>query len=898
MEKTVKDRLIDFLSNHNNNMREILNSNNDDFDLEDFVDKINLSPTTRHKRNSREYILDKTNLNRLKNLIFNYPQFSDELLRNSTPEIIIKLLNNTAELNTNVLVSTIYAYPHGGGEAFIREIVEIYHLLGFHVYWCSTNQSGNGEPNKNSDRIEFEDFTEIHLERVSDISNEFIVDQKISLIHDVSGSAHLRFLAKENRINLIQGFHFWTGLFEIRDNVRMKDEYKVVISKEQLEYRNSTFYVCSDFMHSKIEKNKKSLFKVAYPIFRNVPNYNNIQRDKLKDKFNLQSITIFNANYLKGGDLLEKIFKRFGERFKYNIVIHENNSKRSIEENLKELNNNSVKIHNYLDTDQMLKMTSVVILPTRVQETFSRIAIESIQKFTPVLHSGKGNLASIFGENQIDIDPEDEESWFLNLEYMLNSFEVYEKMLVKQNKRVRMYLEKGSRNLDDHILWTNVRKRIGLFSVLNKKGLGKYTSQLIDQYKSLGFEVYVFAYKSYFSEDTVDLGYRKVKIGEYLVDCYFSNYTREEVPTIELKRFMVDYDINTLVVPELVYYENFKRIYELNVPNLKVIVIPMIEIVNNYEIDNYKLMSLNCYPTMQSKLIFEKNKVKNGHYIGYNPYFFKDKEMLNRKINTISKSKLIKIVHIGGYNAVNRKNSTKILEVLIEAAARRTDISITMTLPRQIIDNLQSILPNNLNIITETLTDEQISKLYFESDLSIQLPFIEGIGLGFSESLISLTPVITYNSAPNNEFITKETGWFISNYNVKNSENKSSFIEFNDFKAEDLLKLILSIDKKEIASRINNISNKMTSQRQLDYKISLFESIMLESKPMIYNDNMRYSINVDSLGMRKRLRIAINLLKKLMFKNNHDLDHDHQLLLTYIESKLSFIKKMIFKRLR
>jgi hypothetical protein len=193
-------------------------------------------------------------------------------------------------------------------------------------------------------------------------------------------------------------------------------------------------------------------------------------------------------------------------------------------------------------------------------------------------------------------------------------------------------------------------------------------------------------------------------------------------------------------------------------------------------------------------------------------------------------------------------------------------------------------LPPEIIIIDSPLPREIIETLYADHDVSIQVSSHEGLGLGFFESLQKLTPVISMNAAPHNEFIEHNiSGILIDCQSMDVDDNKHSIVNAWNFNDEDLCNAILEINKDKVSQLVQNIYDlynlKFSESAfliRLDnalQKLSLtpdsyhFENGFIpifDSKDIEATDSSMPTISMSGPVKRTFLNIAMNYLDKLM----------------------------------
>lgn len=814
----------------------------------------------------KELVIDKATFKKIKFQIFNNLNFFLSIIQSKDFNIIEHYIFSIKDFKSTILLISPFKFPHGGGESYFAEITHIYDLLGFDVIWLSIDDNFSNEFNEYN--MYGTNLKIINIKSIEEFDYRLISEYKVTLIHLIDNRYNDVFydIAKINRVNLIIGFHFWGNYIDVNpfNNIQMKGNYSNLIKKDLFNTNNVSIYVASKFMLNKnISALKSDKVKIINPIpfcqYIEKTIDNQLSSPNFKEN---KKILFFAPNYPKGKKFIKQLLKYIDEESIEFVLLGWN------ELDVEELNfkskNKLTLIRTYTDIENILKSVQLCVIPSLVDETFSRIYFEAINFGIPVISSNRGNLADL---NPLALNNFHIINWIKRIQYVLENEANYITYFTLQKNKIKNYLDRY-----ENITWKNffdmakVKTKVGIFSLSNNQGLGKYSKSLALSIESTGSEVVFFEFQSYFGEKN-DILKQEFTVLNSTFKVHVSRNKREEVSVEELKSFIIENSINILIIPELVYLPNWQRVFNLNLPNLVVITIPMVEIVRKEEIKNYNKLSRTLFVTKQAETTMQSHGVKNGSFIGFYDYLNQHNWGFNEKELKINKSQDIKVLHVAGYNAIKRKNTKKIVSTFIELEKYRDDIRLTVTIPKKEFEKLRlKGVKTKIKFILNDLLDREINDLYFCSDLSIQMPFQEGLGLGFYETLSSLTPMITLDAQPNSEIIKSNlNGYLVPSYRIENVDNDMGIVNGNDFDPYNLLTLLRSLSKSSIKTLIKNMSLNYKYSR-LNYEIRLFSEIHIYSKPIEQNSEFEYDTNF--LTLKDKLLNYVNLLYYLLTKKN------------------------------
>jgi len=730
--------------------------------------------------------------------------------------------------NKIYLITTLWAYPFGGGEEFMFDTMKYANDLKMKVIWISFSNNLN------------EKFTEFKMEKKNygwtinipggfniDVLQEWIKLIKPDIIHHQGNMRYDFFLAsKKLRIPFVSGFHFWTGGIDLNPityntNILANKEYhKISPELKLLLNENQCFLYTASFFTRECFKNVINI---------NIPDIifpsSSVERYLIKNKEEQKYVSMINIHKFKGGQLFLDLLIRCPD-INFLCVVTENGSSDSDNKikSIIESRTNSLYLNRTDNPIEIYKKTKIMLCPSIVDETFCRVVNESMLNGIPVLTTHAGNIKYLVGNTTPIMSINDSSEWEKQIRTLLNDTEIYntssklmieqykthsEKVAIQQFTDVMKKALTKSKNNNIAILCPWCAQGLGIqsrnyYNILNKK-----------------FNVFIFSYKSYMNIETNDV--------EWIIEnIYYSENIREKITDTEIINFCEKYNIGKFIIPETCWFRIFEIATLLKNIGVKCYGIPNIEIVRKDEIHKhnnfYQLLANNylCYD------IF-KNKNFNIKYIGYSI----ENKNFKAKIFT---NKIIKFLVIGGMNAFSRKNVLDICAAFKQAYAINNNIILTITIQKTndlehgLIEKLYEYKNKyGINIIEGNLSSEIINELYKEHHISIQVSKHEGLGLGFYESINLGTPVITLNTPPHNEIIKDNiNGWLIKCHYKEMTDNKFALYSSAYFDINDLCEKIIKVSDEKI---INNVieSLKKDYNVRLSYKkyINLLYNIMM-----------------------------------------------------------------------
>ena len=611
------------------------------------------------------------------------------------------------------------------------------------------------------------------------------------------GVNRLFFMKISNILNIpfLTGFCFWQNIIKMDNNnfnVNMMSNEKLEKTNEfNFVLKNSYNYVSSNYVNDIIFK----LYKLNLDVIETI----NLEEDFLvqnnfdndSDFFNRKYVTLINCHYNKGGYLIEYLCKNLNYNIPLKFVYTENDNNITISyiENLLNIRNNinniNILIKNKIDIKEIYKSTRIILIPSLCDETFCRVAYESMINSIPIISTQNGNLKYLLKDYAIFIDDIDLKKWKNEIE---NLYYNKDKIILFKNKSKNTvstkYIENKIINKINSIEKSKYKlynKNIGLIIPWADQGLGIQGRDYYISLKILGYNPYVLSFKP--NHSTLNNEYLQSNNDEWNYEniTYSKNY-RETLTYEEIFDFIHKNNIKQVVIIE----GTFDRIFEisifLKVLNIRVYLIINIECIRLNELINHSIFDKILTNNNGSHTIIEpifKNKVfQIGFHLNH-PYF--------KNLNEIKKTKKeinnLKFLCIGGMNSISRKNIDKIIKTFYNIYDNNIYLNWELNVYIQGIEIppiLNDYKCKNINYYVNHMSYKEIIDKYIENDIFIHMGTHEGLGLGFYESLYCGNPILTINCIPNNEIIINNiNGWLIECKYEEPNDNNDAIINMS-----------------------------------------------------------------------------------------------------------------------
>lgn len=741
-------------------------------DLDSVKIKKNLAP---NKKLFDEKYVDVVNINKIGSFeLSNCIHFDDKLQ---------KLLDLKSETKPIYLVMANWGYPpFGGGECWLIDTMRWMFDSGFECYYVYFTDH---QSNKYFDKIDTRSFVFGHF--IQFTQNQSVLIEFIKALKPVvishQGADRMKFLRIANLLEIpfVTGFCFW------QDIIKMEDKNGEIFNKNMINKE-----LMPDENFSVVNRNASLLYAVGQfvnVIVRKVHNVNIEVINTISDQSHYkivnnnqgQYVTIINICGLKGGLILKKIIKNTHINIPFILVDSQNTTdplNQSLEKLIKERNLleqglKSKYIKGVSDIKPIYEETKILLIPSLVDETFCRVGYEGMMNDIPILSTNNGNLkylldgyADFLGSNALEWSQKINEIYHDN-EYLEQMRKREKPIVVDDDKHKFISLIKKYIGNSITPIYLN-SKSVGLFCPWADQGLGIQCREYYELFEKMGYDVSVFSFKPYHANgknpklqtDPSEWNHQNI---------YYSQHTREMIPTTELITYLHQYKVKTMIMVETCFNKIFEFAEICQSLGIRTIAIPNLETVR--------------YSEMKKHNVFTKILCNNHMtYSIMNHYFPNKTELLGFRImnkNFTNEKNWVKNHHsffcVGGLNSLTRKNIIKILSAFreLEQEKRLKNYQLYVYIQGvEIPENIHQYKSNNIHIIIGSRSYAEIVQLYKEHDIFIHMGDHEGLGLGFYESIACNTPVLTIDTPPNNEIIKeKYNGWLIPCDYEKLSDN-------------------------------------------------------------------------------------------------------------------------------
>jgi glycosyltransferase involved in cell wall biosynthesis len=699
-----------------------------------------------------------------------------------------------------VIVSK-WSYPGGGGESFLKDTVTVMEQMGAEVYWIAR------EPHARNQR-----FTKFRVRRLGnkgcliEIPFEFnsrhfgklLEMLQPSVVHTQGDSVSMIVSACDRlHIPILVGFHFWNDLIHMgpKRNTRMLEygQHRTHNNWPNIRAQASHVYVASSFMKQVVA----TTGVVGLPVFEPVPLTSRMC------KYNSRTapfVTLLNCHPAKGGTHALALMRALRDQVRFRLCVTEGQSPElaNLVKGTKSVISGYVK-----NVANILLKTRILLIPSMVDETYCRVAVEAAKFGIPVITTGAGNIVNLIGDcdGTIILENADVNAWIPVVKELYGNHDRLAQMSIAMAALGPWRLD-----LVPHIyraVTQSTRGRVMIFVPWVNQGLGIQARHYTNIMRAAGMFVAIFAFLPYWQEKPLPIS------GEWVipnVPVFQSTHNRERVPATEIESFVHRHRIGTLIIPETCNDNVFKIARQCNDLGVQTIAIPNIEIVRASEVTKHRVFRKIICNNRMTMNIFGTLMVKSElRYLGFvpTPILHKEKE---EKHDCGGK---IRFICVGGRNAVSRKQFRLIMEAVRTISA---PFELTLTSQKQLPFE---VTHPNVTLIIGDLHSHQLCTLMQSSDVVIQVSKHEGLGLGFTEAIQLGKPVISLDVSPHNEIIHANiNGWLLPVTYTTMTEHKECLIQAATFDPTNLATIMRRlIHHPEELERIRNTTREDYKKR-------------------------------------------------------------------------------------
>jgi len=771
-----------------------------------------------HKYNNN--YLDIDNFNQHKQ----YFIIDEKKIMNKFFKLNIKYKLNISTTRKRIITISEWGYPaFGGGENWLLNLSKIFYNLNYDPYLLCFSNGFTGNS--------FQTYNLIDLKYVKIIQMPFDIIEICKLIKIINpilinhqGIKRIEIMQVANCCQkpFITGFCFWNNIIkQLHSNVNIlennhleKDESFYTIEKY------SYTYCASEFVNDVIQKFFKKKINVIETI--------SLKEDYFVENIESKYVTLLNCHYNKGGYLINYLLKNLDINIPIMLIYTEYDDKLSLSE-IKELmkernikNNINILYEEKQKVINIYSKTKIMLIPSLCDETFCRVAYESMMNNIPIISNNSGNLKYLLDNYAIILD-KDEKKWKIEIEKIYFKNSSNNNTNTNKNK-FKLLINKYESNIESKVKnmineasiskYNYNEKNIGIIAPWADQGLGIQSRSYYHTLKNIGFSPHIFSFKPYHASEQNN--YLQVDKNEWLFDnIYYSPNIREKIDFLEMLQFIHKYNIKKIIIIEATFEHIFRIVSLLKLIHVECYIIVNIECIKISEI-NYHIMfdkilcnNFNSYFIMNNLI---ENKCK---YLGFHlehPFFYEFEKEL-KKNNTLN------FVCSGGLNSISRKNIDVIYDIFDEIIKKDNNININLKILIQGIEIPEQLKNKNKIIIhIENCSYLNNLKNISSNDIYIHCGGQEGLGLGFYESLYLGLPIITLDWTPNNEIIKNNyNGWLIDCYYDKVFENTECLINRGLIKKDILKNKIIEIINTQ-ENTIDIINNTINNRKYLIQK--------------------------------------------------------------------------------
>jgi glycosyltransferase involved in cell wall biosynthesis len=780
-----------------------------------------------------------------------------------------QLIKYSLDNQRKCLILTDWGFPFGGAEAFFEDTSSALFELGFKVEWGNFQIPGIGSHPKDN-IIEKERYTEFQFKDFASDSTirKVIKEHSPDIIFSHGAMSNtIRQIAAELGITLIEGFHFWDGLVNLAnssnsDILQNLQKHELVDRKSILDPIGSQKYLVSNFMFDIYRKlGGLEKFQIIDP---------SIKLQFADEFFGAPDgfVSQLDLSIGKGGHIFCDLVERLGDRIPFLGVIRDT-TEPEIMKRLEELAPRFplLTLQGYSEITAVILKSKLILVPSLVDETYSRVTEESVRLGLPVLTSLNGNLKYLL-DGVGAVPSNNSDVWEIHVAN-LYSDEVNARYLWMKQSEV-LFLNKGrSQDIVDIILNSiraSIAKNVGVFAANGAQGLGTLAKVLAKSMNHTNLNTYIFAFKPYQVGVTDESYWKDLKfLGANQIT--ISDFVREEVPVAEILEFIDKCELDIFIFPEVCWVDNWARLYDIKRlrPQIRIVIIPMLETVVKHEIAHLNDFGLTLFPTKQTMTELEAMGVRDGVYVGFtspSEEYFGIKSNLHSQLPP---NRDIKFLHIGGHNPTVRKQTLTIILEFLDALKSRSDISLTITL-QNISSEIERLdLPKEVTLILDNLNDLEIADLYLNHDVSIQIPSHEGIGIGFYESISLGTPVVTIDSSPHNEVVVPyRSGWLLPAVPIALPDNPYGVVGAAKLLPGTLTNFLIELEFEDLLNTTTE-TKKFYQENFSNQQFSLTLLSILSSKHLRNPSFSSPKLSRSQLNYEKIFNLSVQFGKKQIY---------------------------------
>lgn len=341
---------------------------------------------------------------------------------------------------TILFLAKFFHPPLGGGEYFLHKLLKSLKEDGFNIISGCYSDPSNESYFKQTQTINWDGIPVFRLKNGPESIEDFVDYVKPDIVITQSFDA-LRIIDAAKRVGAktILGTHFWRNICDVDTHfvnmlTREIGSVRLLTKNHRAFFESDQVYVNSEFM--KLALKKYTGFEcenIIHPI---------IDLERVISKNNTKEfITLVNPDEGKGGALFVQLAERLkGIKF---LCVGKGNEfhtpNRIINRELNRLKNVTI-VESSKDMSSIYGKTKILLIPSRVDETFSMVALEALFNGIPVLASTYGNLPYLIEDGGFNLPLDDVAIWEKAIDQLNHDTEFYNELSLRGKEVAKKYI--------------------------------------------------------------------------------------------------------------------------------------------------------------------------------------------------------------------------------------------------------------------------------------------------------------------------------------------------------------------------------------------------------------------------------------------------------------------------
>jgi len=723
---------------------------------------------------------------------------------------------------------TYWSWPFGGGEEAFYANAQWCSVEGMQVYWLAFCDSSNCAFATLKSIKSWPVAGSAQRSEVLQVPGNWSVENVLRWVrllrpHFIHHQGHRKddalLIAQRAHLPLLSGFHFWHGALELaapHHNAQILQHASEHSAAPQLceHLQGAVCYVASEFMQECIETiTGHRIERVCYPLSdwspsQPRPRYRHHDGD---------TVTMINVHAAKGGELLLHLLHEPRPQHLSFVAIQTEAQSKELDAQLEQAIAERLAPSRFLprqaDLEPIYAKTGVLLVPSLVDETFCRVALEGAFHGIPVLASSNGFLQRLVPE---PLPADQPERWVRALLELTSRPAQYAAASCAALATAQRFGPSVARQqlFGAVDLALTQPRRIALLTPWCDQGLGVQSRVYAELLEARGWECSVFAFCPYYASAANPQ--HQARAAEWSWPrIYYSPHDREHVEAEELRCFVQRYRVQYALIPETCFAPIFDLAAQLRALHVTCCAVPNFEIVRRDELWKHEVFASllcnnqTCYDLFAERAAFPQARL---HHIGFAlpPRVVPQREARAR------------FLFFGGMNAFSRKCAAQVYEAYRSASARNPRIALTMCI--QSASQAEQLhmadwAAPNLCLVQRHLSRAEVEQLYAEHTINVQVSRHEGLGLGFYEALAWGLPTLTLDHVPHNEIIQHNaTGWLVPCTLVPMTENAKALTCSAQFRTQDLCTAMLQLAHgKRLARLLQRTAQYAATERYAEF---------------------------------------------------------------------------------